>query len=64
MKPYTIIEVINVFNLKAEQKKNLYVHFDRSKKSRHKTFTPEPQAKRKTTAKEQKIFWTFQAIMI
>ena len=46
-------------NFKVEDKKTrkaIKVHYDRLKKykTREKPFTPEPQAKRKTTSKEQK----------
>ena len=46
-------------NFKVEDKKTrkaIEVHYDRLKKykTREKPFTPEPQAKRKTTIKEQK----------
>ena len=57
--PYTIVEIINDLNFKVEDKitrKAIKVHYDRMKKykKREKPFTPEPQAKRKTTVKEQK----------
>ena len=57
--PYIIVEIINDLNFKVEDKKTrkaIKVHYDRLKKhkTREKPFTPEPQAKRKTTSKEQK----------
>ena len=57
--PYIIVEVINDLNFKVEYKKTrkaIKVHYDRLKKykTRDKPSTPEPQAKRKTTIKEQK----------
>ena len=56
---YIIVEFINYLNFKVEDKKTrkaIKVHYDRQKKhkTRDKPFTPEPQAKRKTTSKEQK----------
>ena len=57
--PYIIVELINDLNFKVEDKKTrkaIKVHYDRLKKykTREKSFTPEPQAKRKTASKEQK----------
>ena len=57
--PYINVEIINDLNFKVEDKKTrkaIKVHYDRLKKykTREKPFTPEPQAKRKTTIKEQK----------
>ena len=57
--PYIIVENINDLNFKVEYKKTreaIKVHYDRLKKhkTREKPFMPEPQAKRKTTLKEQK----------
>ena len=57
--PYIIVEIINDLNFKVEDKKTrkaTKVHYDRLKKykTREKPFTPEPQAKRKTTINEQK----------
>ena len=56
---FIIVEIINDLNFKVEDKKTrkaIKVHYDRLKKykTREKPFTPEPQAKRKTTSKEQK----------
>ena len=56
---YIIVEIINDLNFKVEDKKTreaIKVHYDRLKKykTREKPFTPEPQAKRKTTVKELK----------
>ena len=56
--PYIIVETINYLNFEVEDKKTrkaIKVHYDRLKKykTREKPFTPEPQAKRKTTIKEQ-----------
>ena len=57
--PYIIVKIINDLNFKVEDKntrKAIKVHYDRLKKykTREKPFTPEPQAKRKITCKEQK----------
>ena len=57
--PYIIVEIIIDLNFKVEDKKTrkaIKVHYDRMKKykTREKLFTLEPQAKRKTTIKEQK----------
>ena len=57
--PYLTVENINDLNCKVEDKKTrkaIKVHYDRLKKYKtpEKPFTPEPQAKRKTTIKEQK----------
>ena len=57
---YTIAENINDLSLKVENKntrKALKVHYDRLKniKKREKTFTPEPQSKRNTIVKQEKI---------
>ena len=57
--PYIIVEFINDLSFKVEDEKTrkaLKVHYDRLKKykTREKPFTPEPQAKRKTTIKVQK----------
>ena len=56
---YIIVEIINDLNFKVEDKKTrkaIKVHFDRltKYKTREKPFTPEPQAKLKTTIKEHK----------
>ena len=55
---YIIVEIINDLNFKVEDKKTrktIKVHYDRLKKykTREKPFTTEPQAKRKSTTKEQ-----------
>ena len=52
--PYVIVEIINNLIFKVEDKKTkkaIKVHYDRLKKyeTKEKLFTPEPQAKRKTT---------------
>ena len=57
--PYLIVEIINNLNFKEEDKKTrkaIKVHYDRLKKykTREKPFTSEPQAKQKTTIREQK----------
>ena len=57
--PYIIVEIINDLSFKVEEKKTrkaIKVHYERLKKykTREKPFTPEPQAKRKTTIREQK----------
>ena len=57
--PYINVEIKNNLNFNVEDKitrKAIKVHYDRLKKykTREKPFTPEPQAKRKTTIKEQK----------
>ena len=57
--PYIIVEIINNLNCKVEDKKTkkaIKVDYDRQKifKTLEKPFTPEPQAKRKTTVKGQK----------
>ena len=57
--PYIIVEIINNLIFKVEDKKTrkaIKVHYDRLKKNKtqEKPFTPEPQAKRKTTIKKQK----------
>ena len=57
--PYIIAEIINDLSFMVEDKKTrkaIKVHYDRLKKykTREKPFTPELQAKRKTTSKEQK----------
>ena len=56
--PNIIVENINDLNFKVGDKKTrkaIKVHYDRLKKykTREKPLTPEPQAKRKTTIKEQ-----------
>ena len=56
--PYIIVEIINDVNFKVEDKKTrkaIKVPYDRLKKykTREKPFTPEPQAKRKTTIEEK-----------
>ena len=53
------VEIINNLNFKEDDKKTrkaIKVHYDRLKKykTREKPFTSEPQAKQKTTIKEQK----------
>ena len=58
-RPYIIFEIKNDLNFKVEDKKTrkaINVQYDRLKKykTRAKSFTPEPQANRKTTIKEQK----------
>ena len=57
--PYIIVEIINDLSFKVEHKKTrktITVHYDPLKKykTQEKPSTPEPQAKRKTTIKEQK----------
>ena len=57
--PYIIVKVISDLNFKVEDKKTrkaIKVHYDRLKnyKTREKLLTPEPEAKRKTTVKNQK----------
>ena len=54
--PYIIVEIINDLNFKVEDKKTRKTIKVRLKKykTREKPFTPEPQAKRKTTSKERK----------
>ena len=57
--PYIIVEIMNDLNFKIEDKqtrKTIKIHYDRLKKykTREKPITPEPEAKLKTTIKEQK----------
>ena len=52
--PYIIVDIINNLIFKVEDKKTkkaMKVHYDRLEKykTKEKLFTPEPQAKRKTT---------------
>ena len=57
--PHTIVEIVNHLKFKVEDtktRKAVKVHYGRLKKfkTREKAFTPEPQAERKATVKEQK----------
>ena len=58
-RPYLIVGILKDLNFEVEDKKTrkaIKVHYDRLKKykTREKPFTPEPEAKQKTTIKEQK----------